>query len=158
MLQEFPRVLGIPEGHILDPAWNKINIDMQQFFHAQRQHKLWIFKFFPCSPKCKLVYTPQKQPFPTICSTDFCFEASRWGPQKAKVRQSRAACTEAVVPVFATFWLIFVRLISLVLDSCVSVLLYFFEVFNFNYSKIGNRDEKNILLPLPPHYWQFRPT
>lgn len=42
MTAEFPQVLEIPEGRMLDLDWKKINkyIDVQQLFHAQKQQKV----------------------------------------------------------------------------------------------------------------------
>lgn len=68
------------------------NTDAAGFSHAHKQQNSWIFKFFPCSPQYKLVYTPQKQPFPTTCPKEFCCEASRWGP--TRLRSGRTALAQ----------------------------------------------------------------
>lgn len=122
------------------PSLEERNKNMQHFLHAQKQQTLWIFKFFPCSPKCRLSLQPLEAAVPHNLQQGFLL----WSP-KAKVKQSRTACTEAAIPAFATLLLLFARLISLVLDSCISVLSLFFfppQVFHFKYYNIDNGDEK----------------
>ena len=70
MLQEFPQVLGIPEGHILDPAWKKINTDMQQFFHMLRNSKS--YEFLSSSPAA-----PNASWFTLLGSSHFLQSAAR---------------------------------------------------------------------------------
>lgn len=49
MLQEFSQVLAILEGHMLDPAWKKIQ--MQQVFHMLTSSKTHEFlSSFPAAP------------------------------------------------------------------------------------------------------------